>query len=84
MNLYQVATHEIGHILGLFHSFITSAVMFNSYSSYNPYFKLDSDDIEVRYFIEQPLSYFINFISGNPISLWKEKYCKKLTIYTLY
>ncbi|XP_053674638.1 matrix metalloproteinase-24-like [Anopheles nili] len=44
-NLLQVATHEIGHSLGLSHSYDQSAVMFRSYFGYDPNFQLSRDDI---------------------------------------
>lgn len=43
-NLFQVAVHEIGHILGLHHSNDPSSVMY-SYYVFNPYFRLNSDDM---------------------------------------
>lgn len=44
-NLFQVAAHEFGHSLCLDHSSVRSALMFPTYTGYNPVFKLDSDDI---------------------------------------
>jgi hypothetical protein len=44
-NLFQVATHEFGHVLGLRHSHVKAAVMFPTYD-YSSDFKLDKDDIE--------------------------------------
>lgn len=43
-NLLQVAVHEFGHLLGLAHSTVRSAVMY-PYFSYNSRFNLNSDDI---------------------------------------
>ncbi|XP_046638639.1 uncharacterized protein LOC124316736 [Daphnia pulicaria] len=43
-NLFQVATHEFGHALGLEHSESKTAVMYSLYD-YHPDFKLESDDI---------------------------------------
>ncbi|XP_046458980.1 uncharacterized protein LOC124205578 [Daphnia pulex] len=45
-NLFQVATHEFGHSLGLNHTNVTTAVMYPYYVKYQPDFKLDMDDIE--------------------------------------
>ncbi|XP_046457263.1 uncharacterized protein LOC124204261 [Daphnia pulex] len=44
-NLFQVATHNIGHSLGLEHTNVTKAVMYPIYE-YSSDFKLDKDDIE--------------------------------------
>ncbi|XP_046456168.1 uncharacterized protein LOC124203539 [Daphnia pulex] len=44
-NLFQVATHEFGHSLGLEHTNNTAAVMYFAYE-YRSDFKLDKDDIE--------------------------------------
>lgn len=43
-NLFQVAVHEIGHILGLYHSNDPSSVMYGYYS-FNPNFRMNTDDI---------------------------------------
>ncbi|XP_050545974.1 macrophage metalloelastase-like isoform X3 [Daktulosphaira vitifoliae] len=45
-NLYQVALHEFGHMLGLDHSKIKFSVMRPIYPGYNPNYKLKNDDIE--------------------------------------
>lgn len=43
-NLFQVAVHEIGHILGLDHSDNPSSVMY-TYYRFNPIFRLNANDI---------------------------------------
>ncbi|XP_050433703.1 stromelysin-3-like isoform X2 [Adelges cooleyi] len=45
-NLYQVALHEFGHMLGLDHTKVKFAVMRPVYPGYNPNYKLKNDDIE--------------------------------------
>ena len=45
VNLFQIATHEFGHSLGLNHSNLPTAVMY-PYHTYSSDFKLDKDDIE--------------------------------------
>jgi len=44
-NLLWVATHELGHSLGLEHSNIKEAVMYPWYTKYKPGFRLHEDDI---------------------------------------
>ena len=44
-NLFQVAAHEFGHSLGLYHSDVQAALMYPYYRGYNPNFSLDRDDI---------------------------------------
>ncbi|XP_054013663.1 matrix metalloproteinase-14 isoform X4 [Hylaeus anthracinus] len=45
-NLFQVAAHEFGHSLGLSHSDVKTALMAPFYRGYEPYFRLDDDDIQ--------------------------------------
>ncbi|XP_014271622.1 50 kDa hatching enzyme isoform X4 [Halyomorpha halys] len=45
VNLFQVAAHEFGHVLGLSHSDKRSALMSTDYCGYRPDFQLDNDDI---------------------------------------
>lgn len=43
-NLFSVALHEIGHLLGLKHSQHTSAIMHETYKAYDPNMKLTDDE----------------------------------------
>ena len=44
-NFYQTALHELGHSLGLEHSWNYEAVMWPTYPGYIPDYKLHIDDI---------------------------------------
>ena len=44
-NLLWVATHEIGHSIGMEHSNVRDAVMYPWYTAYKPGFNLRYDDI---------------------------------------
>jgi len=44
-NLLWIATHELGHSLGLEHSNVREAVMYPWYTKYKPGFKLHDDDV---------------------------------------
>jgi hypothetical protein len=66
-NLFQVATHEFGHALGLEHSESKTAVMYSFYD-YRSDFKLETDDVNriqvysfsfVNWWIEDTLFWLI-------------------------
>lgn len=44
VNLFSVALHEIGHLLGLSHSHNSSAIMHRIYKAYDPNMKLTVDE----------------------------------------
>ena len=46
INLFFVAVHELGHSLGLAHSFTKKAIMYPFYSGYLPDLRLHDDDIK--------------------------------------
>ena len=45
-DLLWLAVHELGHSLGLGHTFHPDSVMFQYYFGYQPNLKLDSDDVQ--------------------------------------
>ena len=45
LNLYKVLVYEIGHVLGLGHSFVDGAIMNPVYQGYNGALVLHEDDI---------------------------------------
>lgn len=46
VNLFQTASHEFGHSLGLSHSDVNAALMAPFYRGYDPNSALDDDDIQ--------------------------------------
>lgn len=58
LDFFTVATHEIGHSLGLAHSTVPNSVMFPYYKGYNPSFTLDYDDVIGMYELYNANSYF--------------------------
>lgn len=49
VDIFMVAVHELGHSLGLAHSFVPTSVMFPYYRGPVPDFRLDYDDIHGLY-----------------------------------
>lgn len=46
MDFNWLSLHELGHSLGLDHSWLIDSVMFPFYLGYAPGLKLDKDDVE--------------------------------------
>ncbi|XP_072033803.1 collagenase 3-like [Amphiura filiformis] len=64
-NLYQVALHEIGHSLGLEHSWVDGAVMIPDYPGYNASYALTNDEIRALQLLYGPR---IPISNGKPLN----------------
>lgn len=61
--LFFITAHEFGHSLGLSHSDVRSALMAPFYRGFDPVFRLDSDDIQVRFIkLRKRLEKSINYL----------------------